>query len=299
LEAPTPQQAVEFLEFARRFRRMGVWNTRMAYIQRPGASVIASEREWQLVKRHVLPDAVPIIILWPFSPIRYVYELADTGPIIDREKIGDPFAAKGEFEVKMLDRLISQLDKQKAFTVKVELRRQGFSYAGSAALQGSLPGIPDGGMNVGAEGSIGQFATANADTPAPQAAGKIMVYRVTLNDRLNARERFVTLAHELGHIFCGHLGPCQSRVPKSDENESEGGWAGRTHLGSAEQEVEAEAVAFLVASRANIVTASASYLSTHLRNSDITNVDFDVIVRAAARIERIGKLSYGRMAFKH
>ena len=46
----------------------------MAYIQRPGARIIASEFEWQTVGRYVQPDAVPIIILWPFSPIRFVYE---------------------------------------------------------------------------------------------------------------------------------------------------------------------------------------------------------------------------------
>jgi hypothetical protein len=86
----------------------------MAHIQRPGATSIASEFEWRSVGREVLPDAVPIIILWPFSPIRYVYELADTGPLIDREKIGDPFAATGAFEPKMLRTLIAELAKQKS-----------------------------------------------------------------------------------------------------------------------------------------------------------------------------------------
>jgi hypothetical protein len=56
----------------------------MAYIQRPGARVIATEYEWKSEKRFVKPDAAPIIILWPFSPIRFVYELEDTGPEIDR-----------------------------------------------------------------------------------------------------------------------------------------------------------------------------------------------------------------------
>ena len=73
----------------------------MAY-QRLGARVIASEFEWQTVGRCVLPDAVPIIILWPFSPIRFVYQLQDTGPPIDRESINDFFAAKGEFRLGTL-----------------------------------------------------------------------------------------------------------------------------------------------------------------------------------------------------
>jgi hypothetical protein len=65
--------------------------------QRPGARVIASEFEWQTVGRCVLPDAVPIIILWPFSPIRFVYQLQDTGPPIDRESINDFSLQKANF----------------------------------------------------------------------------------------------------------------------------------------------------------------------------------------------------------
>jgi hypothetical protein len=92
IESPTPEGFADFLDFTNKFRRLAVWNARMAHIQRPGASIIATEYEWKRVGRYVLPDAVPIIILWPFSPIRFVYELADTGPTIDRESIQDPFA---------------------------------------------------------------------------------------------------------------------------------------------------------------------------------------------------------------
>jgi hypothetical protein len=90
LEAPTPEQFIAFFEFAQRFRRLAVWNAFMAHIQRPGARIIASEYEWTRAGRHVLPDAVPIMILWPFSPIRFVYKLADTGPLLDRERIAAP-----------------------------------------------------------------------------------------------------------------------------------------------------------------------------------------------------------------
>jgi hypothetical protein len=80
LETPTPEEFVQFLDFTTKFRRLSVWNAYMARIQRPGAHVIATEREWHSVGRFVLPDAVPIMILWPFRPIRFVYELEDTGP---------------------------------------------------------------------------------------------------------------------------------------------------------------------------------------------------------------------------
>jgi len=139
IEMPTAEGLADFLDFTTRFRRLAVWNARMAYIQRPGARAIASELEWQSIDRYVLPDAVPIIILWPFSPTRFVYELLDTGPLLPRDSISDPFAAKGEFKAATLSTLASNLKKQKAFRISIEPRRQGYDYAGSAAAQGVLP----------------------------------------------------------------------------------------------------------------------------------------------------------------
>lgn len=63
-------------------------------------------------------------------------------------------------------------------------------------------------------------------------------------------------------------------------------------------EVEAEAVAYLVAARAGLIAASAEYLSVHASRADIKAIDSELIVRAAARIERLAKIHYGSMAFK-
>jgi hypothetical protein len=293
LEVPTPEELKKFLDFSTSFRRLSIWNARMAYIQRPGARIIATEYEWESEKRFVKPDAAPIIILWPFSPIRFVYELEDTGPDIDREAIGDPFAVKGNLHPKVLSALVSGLKKRKSFKIQIEGRRQGFSYAGSAAAQGTLPIGP---LNnaLGNGSRIGEFAQENAVSGTLSNTGQIPSFRVTVNDRLEPKERFVTIAHELGHIFCGHLGGCTSRMNKDEES----GWPERRSLGKHEEEVEAEAVAYLVASRAGVVAASAEYLKVHATRADITRINIDLVVRAAARIERLAKIRHGSMAFK-
>jgi hypothetical protein len=275
IEAPTPEGLADFLNFATKFRRLSIWNARMAQIQRPGARIIASEREWQTIGRYVLPDAVPIMILWPFSPIRFVFELEDTGPPIDRESIHDPFAAQGEFRSKFLSALESNLKKRKNFIITIEKRRQGFSRAGTAAAQGNL-------WNHGEPAEpIGKFVRENTISTSEASPNRAPAFRVTVNDRLEPKERFVTIAHELGHIFSGHLGACASQ----GNQEEESGWPDRRRLGKDEREVEAEAIAFLVASRAGLVTRSAAYLAAYARRADMTKVDVELIVRSAARIE--------------
>ena len=177
IDSPTPDDLAEYLDFSTKFRRLAVWNARMAHMQRPGARIVATEYEWQTIGRYVLPDAVPIMILWPFSPIRFVYELEDTGPPIGRASIDDPFAVEGEFRPGMLSRLFSSLKKQKHYRVLVEFRRQGFSYAGSAAAQGVLPltqsteGLVDGSL-------IGKFAGENAKTAVQPSKNAVPSYRV-------------------------------------------------------------------------------------------------------------------------
>jgi uncharacterized protein DUF955 len=275
LECPTPQGLFDFLTFATKFRRMAVWNTKMAHIQRPGARVIATEYEWNGVGRHVLPDAVPIIILWPFGPIRFVWELADTGPPIDREKFDDPFAVKGELKKGTIARLEEALLKQKTFKVTIEWRRQGFDLAGTAAAQ-----------------TLGAFAHQNASANRPTDAPS---FRIVINDALRPKEQFVTLAHELGHIFCGHLGGC-STPGRGEDDES--GWPGRRSLGRHQKEIEAEAVAYLVASRSGLFTHSAEYLKHHAEHAVPLKINEDLIVRAATRIERLAKIHHGSMAFK-
>lgn len=294
LESLSPERLTDFLNFACRFQRMAVFNTRMIYIQRPGATAIASEYEWKREGRHVLPDAVPIIILWPFSPIKFVYELADTGPPIEREDIGDPFAVEGTLENKNIIKTISaNINKEKSFEIVIEPRRQGFAYAGSASAHGHIPNLSLQDVFSDQGKGLNDFSHGNCRSSPQTSSAKFPKYRITINDRLNEKEKLVTLAHELGHIFCGHLGKCRSSI--SNENS---GWPDRRGLGVNEREIEAEAVTYLVSKRAGLHPESAKYLHGYAKEADLSLVNMDLIISAAGKIERLAKLNHGSISFE-
>ena len=81
----------EFLAFVRRFNRFSAFNTMLIENQRPGATAVGFRDQWLAVGRRVNPGAVPMAILWPFAPVRWVYELNDTHGRPVPEHVTDPF----------------------------------------------------------------------------------------------------------------------------------------------------------------------------------------------------------------
>ncbi|HEX8412837.1 MAG TPA: ImmA/IrrE family metallo-endopeptidase [Sphingomicrobium sp.] len=296
LATQTPDDLIEFVEFCARFRRHAVFNVRLIQVQRRGARAVASVDEWRAAGRYILPDARPIIILMPFRPIVYVYDIEDTGPPVDRAAIGDPFAATGPAPAATIaatiDRLADACMASNQFRIRIERDRLGYSFAGSAAHQGHLA-LPEPESRPGEE--HGRVVSEQLDAVAQngkKAGGRLRWlphWRVKLNDRMTPAEQLVTVSHELGHIFCGHTGRCDTLKDTS-------GWPDGSSLPHNVQEMEAEAVAWLIANRAGLKSASAAYLKRHVEGGDTALVDVSLVERAASRIEAMAGLRYGKGA---
>ena len=101
-------------------------------------------------------------------------------------------------------------------------------------------------------------------------------YNLIVNSNHTQEEKFATIAHELGHLFCGHLGSPNGKI-----------WPDRRKINKNEAEFEAESVAWLVCGRMNIKNPSAQYLSDYMstENEEVPTISLESVITAAGKIE--------------
>jgi antirestriction protein ArdC len=103
------------------------------------------------------------------------------------------------------------------------------------------------------------------------------VYRILMNRNHASAVRFATLAHELAHLFLGHLGADKKLgVPL------------RPFGNLRQRELEAESVAFIVCARNGVASRSETYLASYVdQNTTIADLDIYQVMRAAGQIETL------------
>ena len=103
----------------------------------------------------------------------------------------------------------------------------------------------------------------------------LILYNLVVNRSHPNETKFATILHELGHLYCGHLG---TPNPKW--------WKDRRNLKLNEREFEAESVCWLVCKRMGIKTPSAEYLSGYLDNyEEIPDISIDTVLKSVAIVE--------------
>ena len=247
----------ELLQFVGRLPTFAPFNAALLHAQNPDIEHVASAARWSAdFGRQVKPDARAYVVLIPFGPVQFVYDVADTyaeDPTRDRvpADLRDPFATHGE------------LDPQVWYRTSRRCEREAIALVEDSTLDGRLAG------DVRALGS--------------PTSGGAMRYLVRLNGRHEVGTRYATLAHELAHLFCGHIG--------ADEG---AWWEPRPPLSTRHAELEAEAVAYLVCRRAGLTTMSEHYLSGYVDGDDfeLPELSLDAVIIATGYIESMGRPSF-------
>ena len=236
----------ELLDFVVRLRNFAPFNAMLLQIQKPGLSYAASARDWrELFGRTINEGARPLVILWPFGPVAFVYDVQDTDGKPLPEDVAS-FFAHGSIDEKRLTSFIPLMKKKNIDWLWIDV---GDQWAGSIQV----------------------IKRATKDKEATQ-------YRMHINRNHLPAVQFATLAHELGHLFLGHLGADKAlNVPPQ-----------RHQMDHAQVELEAESVAFLVCARNGVTSKSETYLKDYVKeNITIDHIDIYQVMRAAGQVETL------------
>ena len=222
-------------------------------------------RRWlQDYGRKVAPGGRPITILQPKGPVLFVFDVGDTGPIPGAPKlpqsVTNPFAVVRGVERGELDKTVENCKRD---GVRVHEREFGSQRAGQ--IQSSDTS------------DVFQLSVShlfkNEKIPVP------IRYELLLNSRQTREERYATLVHELGHLYCGHLGSANEQH-----------WPDRRGLPKEVVECEAESISYLVCARLGIETPSAEYVAGYLRgDGKMPNISLDAVMKSAMAIHQMGK----------
>ena len=240
----------ELLLFINRFPKIAPYNAFLLHVQKPGSEFVASVSEWkERFNRTIKPGSRPLVILWPFGPVRFVFELEDTeGDDPFPEYLLKPFKTEGKISSRIFQCLLRNLP------------RDGVSY--HEADHGTVRA----GSIQASEGNISQY---------PKRKEVKVLYNLVVNQNHSEEEKFATIAHELGHLYCGHLG-----------SPNEKWWPNRMNKGVEVEEYEAESISWIVCRRAGIKTPSADYLNYYLsKDGQIPQISLETVLKAAGLIE--------------
>lgn len=232
-------------DFMRRFRYIAPYNAMLLHVQNPGIAYALSARLWKRdYQRRVRPGARPYVILQTMGPIQFVFDLSDTEPInpavdLVPEIVKNPFPTKGQPPIGAIKKLVSACSK---IGIEVEWRDRGTNLAGSVQ----------------------------------HLSGRTPPFHLLLNLKHTEAQQVGTLAHELAHVFCGHLGLHE-----------DGFWPDRRYATKTAREFEAEAVAYLVTLRYNLDIGSVRYLAGYLTADSLPKYSLDAVLKAAGKIEEM------------
>jgi hypothetical protein len=245
------------LDFVVRLRDFAPFNAMLLHIQKPGLSYAASARDWrERFGRAPKNGARPLVILWPFGPVAFVYDVLDTEGKRDLPEDVASYVARGPIEQQTLHACVARMHERGIFVDPVDA---GDFSAGSINIQKRAARIKD------------------SNT-----------YRMSINRNHPLPVQFTTVAHELAHLFLGHLGADSALKV-----------APRKNLSHAQRELEAETVAYLVCARNGVKSKSQTYLAHFVdQNTTVDSVDLYRIMRAAGQVETLLGLA-AHMKFDH
>ena len=265
----TGAEFMKKLTFYSNFPYIGAYNAALVEEQRPGARFVLTARKWKKEhKRKIKMNARPVMILLPFYPVEFLFDIADTEPIDknlnidDNAVIEDIIRRNTTFCANYSD--ISYYMKY----LQINLPKFGISYNHDYI--------------VGSERRA-EITQNTSDEIYVRVYKNAIVkyhnyYTISVDMKAKGTDELALLFHELAHFFCRHI--------------SSTWWKGRD-LTKEIKEFEAETVSYLVCNRLGIKSEPQKYLAYYVINdNEIPPISLDAVFHAVDMIELLARESY-------
>jgi hypothetical protein len=231
------------LRFIRGFRSYKPFNALLVDIQKRGSTFVAPAGRWRSdYRRHVAVDAQPLVILQPFGPVMFVFDVSDTEP--------EPGAPELPLEVTHPFEVLTAAS-ERAVT-------QAMTHLTENAIR---DGVRTTDVDAGTQwaGAIGETQVGGsqlfqiAGRPTPRFGQIPIRYDMKFNSRQTGLTRYATLTHELAHLYCGHIG-----------TPNEKWWPDTRYKDQRTAEFEAETASSIAVGRLDPTAALPPYLAQYL-----------------------------------
>jgi len=259
---------MDLLNFCAHFKTLSAYNAMLVNMQLPSAKYVLTAEDWRKkYNRRPKRGERPMIILIPFGPVKFVFDVSATEPILgeptinaeELEQLCNPYEAEGNVDPRVMDYLDKNLPLQ-GIDPDYNMTAAS-SYAANIILH-----------------PVQKQISVEYKGLRHQLWGD-QFYQMNVNRRAYPTERFVSTCHELGHLFCHHID-----APKT------GMWDTRK-VSLDVEEFEAETVAWLVTKRFGVVNSkSKEYLANYVgEHEEIPDVSIEAIMRSVSDIEKMLK----------
>lgn len=261
-----------YLQFCARMPNHSAFNNTLVFIQKPSCFYYATKSQWKnRFQREPKPSARPLLILFPFAPVEFVYDMEDTEgkPVAERDFTHWHEEENGGIAQESMEDLIRLCEE-------LDIR---FSVA-------STDYVRESGLMI--------FGFASKSESNERAIKLHPRYK----DPAFLQEAFGVLVHEVAHHLLGHLGEIRKTV-RFQKKTTEGIIEGFEHLVIAKdvrgiidrpsREVEAELTAYFVFSKYGIAKKSAPYLAGWITKQSTKYVRIAEVGKAADNIYKMSQ----------
>lgn len=235
----------------------------------PGARFVAPPHRWlRDYRRRIKSGVRPLVILQPMGPVMFVFDVSDTEPTENAQPL--PPEIEKPFEVRtgrVGGGIQFIIDNAKRDGLRITTSNEGSQSAGSIC-------------HVAKDVRASQKFQSGVDKERNPVYVDIPVkYDLLVNAKLSPEARYATIAHELAHLYCGHLGTPNDKW-----------WPDRRGLNHNVREFEAESVAYMVCTRFGIDTPSEQYLANYVeKNERVPSISLECVMKAAGLIETMSR----------